>query len=208
MTHSKIIRRYIIDGAVGSGKTSLIFGKPEDSGKMIKPNLLALGLNCMTESPCKAVMEFNKEGLAPEANMKAWFEKMMQYEVENYRDAKPGVNIYDRSILFLEYIHGKDGIALPEWYDSANFRYDNPVFLLMPVESVDMTIGNETHPSKRKKTLEQRWEQYEGVKVLYRNKGYKIVEVPMFVEGNVARNNQERMNIILNHILKDGPIQH
>jgi len=41
---------------------------------------------------------------------------------------------------------------------------------------------------------------YEDTKKMYVDLGYKVIDVPMFIDGDVERNNQERIRHILKYI--------
>jgi len=197
-----MIKRFILDGCPGAGKTTLIFGKSDiETSNVHYPSLTDLGFVGMPESAAKAFFELQKEGIDAGKEFDKFLERIVILEKDKYTNAIEGETyFYDRSFHHWIHFRKSAGVNLPKWYDefNAQIRYSEPVFLLQPVLSFDMTkpgIGGKT----RIFTIEDRLEAYKRSKNIYEDLGYKIIEIPVFFE-EPETNNITRREIILKHI--------
>jgi predicted ATPase len=194
-------QRYILDGPPGSGKSTVLFGLSDgDTDKSSLETMASKGYNCLHESVAQAHKILSDKGLKFDENQEFWLETIVNIDKEKFSSAEDGVNFYDRCFHHWKLFSQSSGIKLPEWYEEVNqsIRYDDPVFLVAPVKSIDLSDPS-IHISRRF-TWEQRLAMYEETKALYQDLNYRVIDVPMFLEGDINSNNQQRIELILNSI--------
>lgn len=191
-------RRYVLDGPPGSGKSTVLFGHSDGDGQSDgRPTIAGMGYACVHESVGEAHAEMTRRGLDFAGNEAQWLEIITELDREKYREAHASVTFFDRCFHHWTSLSRAADIPLPSWYAAENqsIRYDDPVFLVAPVRSMDLT-DPAIHPSRRF-TWEQRLTMAGALREMYRNLGYRVVDVPMFVEGDVDANNRRRIDCIL-----------
>lgn len=198
------MKKFVIDGPPGSGKTTLLFGQSDSEKKLPVPpqNLSALGFRCLKESAARAYFELKTKNIDPISSQNDWFRRIVEMEKENYllSEMEDSVYFFDRS--FHHWIHFRQtlGIKLPDWYDefNAQIRYSDPIFLFRPVLSCDLTKASGDQGAHIF-TEAERLESYRRTMAIYRDLGYRIVEVLMFSE-DIFENTEKRIALILENI--------
>lgn len=196
-----MIKRFVLDGPPGSGKSTLLFGCSDDeSPDTPLPTVHGLGYACVHESVAQAHESLSRQGLDFAKEKELWLQTIVEIDRDKFAAAPDGIVFYDRSFHHWKLLSRASGIRLPDWYDPLNetLRYDDPIFLIAPVKSMDLT-SPDIHESRRF-TWDQRCAMYADTKALYTDLGYTVVDVPVFVEGDVERNNQLRIDLILEYI--------
>ncbi|MDC0335765.1 ATP-binding protein [Pseudodesulfovibrio sp.] len=196
-----MIKRFVLDGPPGSGKTTVLFGISDgDSTGDFGQTMQGLGYNCIHESVAQAHEILKAQGIDFNKDKEAWLRTIVEIDREKFHKAAPGVNFYDRSLHHWKMLSEASGVPLPDWYEEENarVRYDDPVFIVAPVESMDL-YAPDILPSRRF-TWEQRVEMFGRTKAMYADRGYRVVEVPMFIDGDIEENNKRRIEHILSHI--------
>lgn len=176
-----MIRRYILTGGPGSGKSTLIQA------------LGTKGYVCMEEVSRRLIME----GLEPWADLPSFAEKVLQRMVYDYEAteqigadgaaAQERVVFFDRGIPDIIAYLKVGGLSVGKHFEDAmqQYRYDKKVFLLPPWRDIYV------QEPARWQTFEESERLYEEIRRVYTTEGYQITELPI---GSVA----ERMNFILN----------
>lgn len=193
--------RYVLDGAPGSGKSTVLFGIADGDAEFPSMHsMVGLGYNCLYESVAEAHAALSRNGIDFSLNKEKWLRTIVEIDKAKFHQAEDGVNFYDRCFHHWKIFSVVSGIPLPDWYDEINaqVRYDAPIFIVAPVESMDLA-DPAIHESRRF-TWQQRLEMHEATVSAYSQLGYTVVEVPMFVEGDIEDNNRKRIKHILEHI--------
>ena len=167
-----MIRRYILTGGPGSGKSTLIQA------------LGTKGYVCMEEVSRRLIME----GLEPWADLPSFAEKVLQRMIDDYAAAaQERVVFFDRGIPDIIAYLKAGGLSVGKHFEDAmqQYRYDKKVFLLPPWRDIYV------QEPARWQTFEESERLYEEIRRVYTTEGYQITEIPI---GSVA----ERMNFILN----------
>lgn len=194
-------KRFVLDGPPGSGKSTVLFGISDgatDNG--FAHTMKILGYNCIHESVAEANEIMQQKGIDFTKETDAWLQTIVEIDKDKYFSVKNGINFFDRCFHHWKLLSKVSGIKLPEWYDDLNARlkYDDPIFLIAPVESMDLT--DPSIPASRRFSWDERLSIYEDTKKMYVDLGYKVIDVPVFIDGDVERNNQERIRHILKYI--------
>ena len=176
--------RIVIDGTVGAGKTSILLGTSQrDSEHKTFKCLNELGYPVFSDLVINVIKEMRSNGINdPAENWKLFFKLAVDYSIEYYREAQDNtINFYDRGIFYLEILSKRYNCELPQkYYDFCmENRYDNPVFILDPIVSLDMSTPHFTDNKQKRYSLQERIEQHEQIIELYKTNGYDIVEVPV-----------------------------
>ncbi len=167
------ISRIIITGAPGTGKSTVL-------------DLLAQkGFPILPEMARALIAEEQlNEGssLLPWKDHPAFGQELFKRQVDQYHQAKDGINFYDRGILDnLAYLR-RDGHANAQLEQEAeNYSYHAKVFLMPPWEEI---YGKD----------EVRWEDLDlmldidrALREIYRDFGYQVLEVPKSEAGARAQ---------------------
>jgi len=194
-------RRYVLDGAPGSGKTTLLFGASDGAAhEQSLHTMVRLGYRCVHESVAQAHAILEDLGSCYVDDPALWLRTIAELDRDKFDRAGDGVTFYDRSFHHWRLLSWWQEIPLPEWYDreEARIRYESPVFLVAPIASVDLS-GVDYRVSRRF-TWEQRMSMHGELGRLYEGLGYRVVEVPVFHEGDLEFNNLRRIDHILAHV--------
>ncbi|MBN1157474.1 AAA family ATPase [Candidatus Woesearchaeota archaeon] len=180
------IKRYIFDGASGSGKTVLLSGKSlqEPNAPVYDGFQNENGIVVFPESIPIVLSEIERAGGDPSDTNQRTVLRMIHKDLENYLSAVDPNSVYmfDRGLpfelllKFNPYSRRKHPTARC-FYNIVKHRYSNPVFVLEPIKSFDLSnselIG-------RRYTLEERLTFHNFLKIYYRLIGYDVVEIPTF----------------------------
>ena len=165
MFRSGGIKRIVLTGAPGTGKTSLIEA------------LGALDYPVHRENARAWISEHIERPDAPMPwhRLEEFSRKMIEAGIDSYDRALPGeFNFYDRGLPdTLAYLK-VDGKPIPsEWISlMTTYRYEEPVFIapLWPdISSPD---------TERKESLDQALRIHEALSEVYDSLGYRLVELP------------------------------
>ena len=197
--------RIVIDGTTGSGKTTFLRGYSERSLDTRYFNMQDLGYVCFSElirGTIKARQEKSKD---PFDDWYDFFKIALDRGTDFFSQGKDEVSLffYDRGLPYLEIMAQRYGVALPNRYYELcqDCRYDSPVFVFQPIKSYDDLHAHKLNPVRKKPySLEERLCQHEHVKRTYEKWGYKVVEVPVFFDGNPNENNKKRYEFIMEHL--------
>lgn len=194
-------KRYVLDGPPGSGKSTVLFGVSDGMhADSFRHTMKHLGYACVHESVAEANERLASEKLSITENKERWLEYIIKIDRTKFHAADDTITFYDRCFHHWKVMSEFSGIRLPEWYEETNaqLRYDTPIFLIAPIKSIDMST-RKFHESRRF-TWQQRLENLEHIRTMYHDLGYETVDVPVFHEGDIERNNEERIRFILSHI--------
>jgi predicted ATPase len=171
------IKRIVLIGGPASGKTSVI------------DQLQAANNQVFPEISRKVIQEARKNGIEQLflADPLAFSNRLLAGRIAQFKDARPGVNFYDRGIPDVPAYHKFTGDPIPEEYMNAchNFKYDK-VFFFPPWENIHQQD-------------DERYEDFEQATLLgdllletYKLLDYKVTFVPFDTLEN-------RKNFIINH---------
>ena len=197
-----MIKRYVIEGAPGAGKTTIIFGRSHDEDdKTHYPCLKDEGFNVISESMTGTNRELRKEGIEPKYNMPEVFKRVLKKTIDKFHNVKEGINIFDRGLPSYEPLGNffKGMLDMDNFYENCKkIRYDSPIIFLKPIPSVD--LSKPKIPGKittRIYSLEERYDLHEQIKETYKKQGYEVIEIPIYSD-----NLEENLKIRIKKILK------
>lgn len=195
------MKRYVLDGPPGAGKTTVMFGVADGDASEKSPHTLqGRGFQCIHESVAEAHDMLREKGMDFSSHKDAWLEIIAKLDRTKFDLVTHGMTFFDRCYHHWKLLSESSGISLPSWYDEwdALIRYDTPVFILAPIASIDLDSPG-IHESRRF-SWEQRLEMFRHLISLYEKLKYDLVEVPVFHEGDVDLNNRARIEFILEHL--------
>ena len=150
-----------------------------------------LGFNCLHEISREIIQEQLARGsdILPWQNLPAFSEKVFNGRKEQFLEANPGLNFYDRSLIDTIAYMEKDELSIPEEWKHAveKLRYSNPVFITPPWREI---FGNDY---ERRESWEQLLDIPETFVTDYQVAGYQVVLLP---HASV----KERIAFILDHV--------
>ena len=190
-------KRIVIDGAPGSGKTSLLTGMSQRDESMKKfVCLKAAGYTVFNDLIISIIDQMRKKDIKdPSDDWNMFFELAIDRAIDFYESAETDlINFYDRGIFYLEILSKRYGCELPKRYFDfcEKNRYDDPIFVLNPILSIDMTKPHKTDNMHKVYSIEDRLLQHQQIVELYKKYGYEVVEIPLF--GNdLNESTQQRL---------------
>ena len=175
--------RIIIDGTVGSGKTSIIRGisQRDPEGKKF-PSLTDLGYPIFSDMVISVISEMRQMNIPdPSENWDLFFTIGVRNCIRDYHAAPPNtLTFYDRGVYYFEILARKYKCKLPDtYYDFINTcRYDEPVFIFEPIVGLDMSKPHSSDNKQKVYSLNDRINQHHEIIQLYKHYGYETIVVP------------------------------
>ncbi len=175
------LRRIVISGCSGGGKSSLIevletagFSTIKEAGRAIVREQMTTGGDAL---PWTNPASFSIQ-LAERA--------ILQYEVGIETEETV---FYDRSLIDPIAFLDQHGLAVPDDLEQAItiYRYDDPVFVVPPWKKIYVS------DAERPKPFEQAEEEYTFLITRYRQAGYRLLEIPKI-------STSERAAFVINHL--------
>lgn len=196
-----IIMRFVIDGAPGSGKTTILFGRTADEkGKIQIPCLSDYGFKIIPESITSVADDMRNESKVPTDCLDEFIARTIKKSINE------SLGEYDFCILerglpgdfFIEEVFGK---KMPEEYHKfcELVQYESPIFILEPIRDFDMSPANKNLRKGRVATLEQRINFFKKTKEIYKSLGYEIEVIPNY-DKDIYINTEKRIKHIMNFI--------
>lgn len=157
------VKRIVIIGGPGSGKTTLIQAI-EDTGFKVHHEISRL--------VTKRAQERGIEQLFLEDPM-AFSNQLLKGRIEQFNDAVPGINFYDRGIPDVPAYHHFTKDPIPsEYLNASNHHQYDAVFFLPAWKDIYQSDG------ERYESFEQAVEIGSILQEYYKSLGYDVQEVP------------------------------
>ena len=178
--------RIVIDGTVGSGKTTILRGESNRDSLHRKFQCFQDdGFPVFGDLITNVIAEMRSMGIPdPRHDWKQFFERVTQLGIQYYNNAKPDtINFYDRGIYYLEIMANRYDQKMPDlYYDFvSSFKYDEPIFLFEPIPSLSMLNPHPEDNEQKVYTLSERYVQQGTVWSIYERYHYKnIISVPIY----------------------------
>lgn len=175
------VRRYIISGGPGVGKTSLLEA------------LKQLDYHCFDEVSRQLIAEqvMMNTGCLPWADLPCFAEKALERMILLHRQAacRSGVAFFDRGIPDIIAYLKVAALPVGENYYTAsqNHLYQHTVFILSPWKEIYV------NDSERWQTFEEAVAIHEAIAETYQTLGYKLIEV---LQGPVLQRAQQVVKIV------------
>lgn len=166
--------RYIITGAPGTGKTTIIDALNEK------------GIYCNGEISRNIIQEQLDNGgdALPWKNLPAFSERVIELRAAQHQSAPENEpSFFDRGIIDVLAYMDKDQLPVPEhWINMAKkYTYNTTVFIAPPWEAIF------TNDEERKETFEVAQEIHVYLCDTYHKYGYTLIEIPKAtVEERIA----------------------
>lgn len=174
--------RIVIDGTLGSGKTTFLSGTSPAEPDRRYPSIADLGYPVFAELIRGTVDERLKKTSNPFDDWDDFFRIAIERAEDQYlAGAGHSYAFYDRGLPFLGVMAGRYGVPLPQrYYDACeSLRYDDPVFVFLPVESIDYGSPRPGEIRASTFSLEERISQHDQTVEAYGALGYQIELVPI-----------------------------
>lgn len=173
------MQKFVITGAPGTGKTSII------------NHLKTKGYNCIDEISREIISEqiaINGEVL-PWKNLSAFSERVFTLRESQLLNSKNTLLFFDRGIVDVYAYMKGDSLGIPEYLEESikKNRYNTKVFYTPLWEEIYV------NDKERKESIEQAQIIEDVLLSSYRFYNYQLIKVP---KGSV----EERANFILTHI--------
>lgn len=152
------VQRFVLSGCSGGGKTTLI-------------DALARRGFATFDEPGRRVLA---RGISPLSEPEAFATACLELAAQDFDDAGPGPNFYDRSLLDAVAFFRRTGRTLPKAYRGVveAYRYDSPIFMVPPwPENFDGDPG-------RVLPWAEALAEYDSLLDLLAKAGYETVIVP------------------------------
>jgi len=173
--------KYIIAGAPGAGKTTII------------NELKKLGFICHDEIPRQIIEEQLKVGgdIVPWKNISTFNDEILKREIERFFSSPPH-SFFDRSLVDpVAYMNLFGGSVPQKFVDAAKkHRYFEKVFF------VELVQDYYVNDASRKETFSQALKVGDALRKTYLEFGYEIISIP---KGTP----KERVDHILKHVNKN-----
>jgi predicted ATPase len=157
-------KRIVLSGGPGTGKTSML------------AELEERGFFCHHEISREIIREELAKGtdILPWADLPAFSERVIKGRLQQFIDAKAGLNFYDRSMVDSVAYMQKDKLALkPEWQAYLEkHKYYPVVFITGPWRA----IFENDH--ERRESWEQLLHVHEYLVSTYQDLGYEVILLP------------------------------
>ena len=196
------MKKVLIDGTVGAGKTTCILGVSSADRNGVKYNCLAdEGYNTPEGLIRAALAEIKKQGVEKpmEGDLDIFFDLALEISVTMYKQADEyPITFFERGIPYLKLLaEHRNHIISNKYYDyCVEYKYSSPVFILAPISSFDMRAPVPGEEPTKIYTLEQRFAENKKLICIYQELGYEVIEVPVFTENNIGENNTKRIKLI------------
>ncbi len=175
------LRRIVISGCSGGGKSTLING------------LASKGFQTVPEAGRIVVREAlaSNSDVLPWVDRKNFAEKLAAFAIQQF-DATAdldGLVFFDRSVIEAFVYSQMHNVEIPVWLGQAvrNCRYDNTVFFVPPWQVIFV------EDEERRHSFDEAITEYHSLLKAFTEFGYNVCEVPRMA-------NQERVEFILNEI--------
>ena len=196
-------KRFVIEGAPGSAKTTLLaghthFDKPDVQYRSLRDR----GFVVVPESAEVVINQLEAEGKDLLVDVNDSFKRIFAEEIKRFRDTENDEMVFlDRALPGFELPARRYHADLPETFEEQcrSLRYTSPIFLFRIIEDYDLSKPLEPHKRDRIYTLEERFERHTEIKVCYENWGYDVVEVPVFskdVQEDIDRRIEFMLDVI------------
>ncbi len=196
-------KRFVIEGAPGSAKTTLLAGHTHfDNPDVQYRSLRDRGFVVVPESAEVVIKQLEAEGKDFLDNVNDSFERVVAEEVNRFHATENEEMVFlDRALPGFELPAHRYHADLPETFEEQcrNLRYTSPIFLFRIIEDYDLSKPLEPHKRDRIYTLEERRERHSEIKACYEKWGYGVVEVPVFSK-DVQESIDKRIDFILDEI--------
>jgi predicted ATPase len=198
-------KKFVIDGAFGSGKTTILFGRGSEEPLDTHHDCLKdRGFNVLREACSIALHSVKDEELPLIENLDEIFRRLTEIEIERYfRMQDDKTTFQERGLLAYEVIAQKLGATLPpNFYKYVDIiQYDGPIIMLEPISSFDMSKQRQSAHELRVATYEERIEMHRAMISLYREKGYDVVEIAENLP--ISPETSDPFSLRVNEILKE-----
>jgi predicted ATPase len=171
--------RIVLTGSPSSGKTSLL------------QQLQSAGHSCFEEVSREIIQEsiHAKTDITPWQNLQAFSKKVFDHRVQQYHNAMPGLNFYDRSLIDVIAYLSIGNNTNSDIIDAVkDYPYDL-VFIARPWKAIFV------NDAQRLESWEDALIVDKALEISYKKLGYHIVDLP---ESSVA----ERVDFIDHYIKK------
>lgn len=197
MKNGKII---IIDGTVGSAKTTCILGVSTSARLGYKyPCIAAEGYPVAGEAIRAALANLRLRGIDPFSDFDVLFDLILEISVDMYQKASErDITFFERGIPYLKLLADYFGYTIGnKYYEYCEiYKYSSPIFVFAPIISFDLTSPVPGDEPRKIYTLEQRLSEHDKVMRIYKTLGYNVIEVPVFTEEDIAENSIKRISMI------------
>ncbi len=194
-------KRYVIEGAPGSAKTTLLVGRTHfDKPDVQYRSLRDRGFVVVPESAGVVIDQLEAEGKDLLDDVNDSFKRVFAEEIKRFRDTENEEMVFlDRALPGFELPAHRYHARLPEDFKERcrSLRYTSPIFLFRIIEDYDLSKPLEPHKRDRIYTLEERLERHSEIKACYKRWGYDVVEVPVFSK-DTQESIDKRIDFILN----------
>ena len=155
--------RIVLTGSPSSGKTSLL------------QQLQTAGYMCFEEVSREIIQESidNNTDVNPWENLPAFSQKVFTDRLQQYQDASPGINFYDRSLVdVLAYLSINNNEVDVHMQDAVQQNTYNLVFIARPWKDIFV------NDAQRLESWEDALIVDKALSITYSNYGYKLVDLP------------------------------
>lgn len=194
-----MIRRFVFDGAPGSGKTMLLTGKGQDPFDSPVECLRDLGFQIIPESIDKVGKQMALEGKPTAENFPELLRRTLELEVLNLTASSDhNLVLHDKSLFGYLHVAKMFNVDIAPFLACLNNSpYQSPIFLCEPL--LDFSFP---HASPHKRNLcsqEFRLGMHKAIMEGYLSAGYSVVELPVFSK-DFLENNRKRINAVLEYL--------